>query len=82
MTTGQLTPEQRATAGDFLGEDRNWGFGLAIDQGGRYGWDGGLGTSWSSDPDDGTVAILMTQRLPPSWNVFQDFWTVAHQRRF
>lgn len=49
---------------------------------GRFGWDGGLGTSAHSDPAEGLVGILMTQRLwdsprvPP---VVQDFWTSAYQ---
>ena len=30
---------------------------------GRFGWDGGFGTSWSSDPKEDMVTILMTQRL-------------------
>jgi CubicO group peptidase (beta-lactamase class C family) len=84
MTADQLTPEQRAMAGDFLGEDRSWGFGLGVAAGGdrpggRYGWEGGLGTSWSTSPQDGSVAILMTQRLPPSWDVLVDFWALAHE---
>jgi CubicO group peptidase (beta-lactamase class C family) len=86
MTTDQLTPEQRAMGRDFLGEDRGWGFGLATvaprdGAPARYGWDGGLGTSWSTSPGDGTIAILMTQRLPPSWEVFSDFWAAAHGPR-
>ena len=28
---------------------------------GRYGWDGGLGTSWSCDPGEDLVGMLMTQ---------------------
>jgi hypothetical protein len=49
---------------------------------GRFGWDGGLGTSWYADPHEDLVGILMTQRawtspVPP--NVCQDFWTLAYQ---
>jgi len=29
---------------------------------GKFGWDGGLGTSWYSDPQEEMVTILMTQR--------------------
>ena len=51
-------------------DTRGWGFGVSIvtrrDQvsavPGRFGWDGGYGTSWASDPTEGMVAILMTQR--------------------
>jgi CubicO group peptidase (beta-lactamase class C family) len=89
MTTDQLTPEQRAASGAFLGESRGWGFGVAVITRrddvsavpGRYGWDGGFGTSWASDPKEDIVAILMTQRLwssprPPP--VSLDFWTSAY----
>ena len=49
---------------------------------GRYGWDGGLGTSWSSDPREEMVTILMTQRAwtsPSPPDVCLDFWTSAYQ---
>jgi len=90
MTTDQLTPEQKATAGIILGDNRGWGFGVSIilrreDVGaapGRFGWDGGMGTIWSSDPHENMVTILMTQRawpgpIPPP--VARDFLTSAYQ---
>ena len=45
---------------------------------GRFGWDGGYGTSWYSDPNAQLTGILLTQRVmdsptPPA--VFSDFWT-------
>jgi CubicO group peptidase (beta-lactamase class C family) len=48
----------------------------------RYGWDGGYGTSWASDPKEDLIGILMTQRLwdyagPPS--IHFDFWTSVYQ---
>ena len=48
---------------------------------GRYGWDGGYGTSWSSDPGEDLVAILMTQRMdfPLFSPVWLDFWMSAYQ---
>jgi CubicO group peptidase (beta-lactamase class C family) len=49
---------------------------------GRYGWNGGLGTTWDSDPREQMVTILMTQRAFTSPNpppVCQDFWTLAYQ---
>jgi CubicO group peptidase (beta-lactamase class C family) len=85
MTTDHQTPEQRAASDSirvFL-EGRGWGFGVSTITGddaavatpARYGWEGGLGTSWSSDPTEDRVGILMTQRLPPALPVFADFWT-------
>jgi CubicO group peptidase (beta-lactamase class C family) len=90
MTTDQLTAEQKAGAGFFLGDSRGWGFGVSLVTRrddvagipGRYGWDGGYGTSWATDPTEEMVAILMTQRLwdsPGPPNVYLDFWTSAYQ---
>jgi CubicO group peptidase (beta-lactamase class C family) len=49
---------------------------------GRFGWDGGFGTSAYSDPKNDFIGILMTQRMmdspePPA--VFKDFWTGAYR---
>lgn len=69
MTTNHLTPAQMAGAGPVLG-GRGWGFGMSvsvapgtapISVAGRYGWDGGYGTSWFNDPARDLVAIAMTQ---------------------
>jgi len=89
MTTDQLTPEQKAGTEIFFGEHSSWGFGVAITTrrtelwpAGRFGWDGGLGTSAYSDPREDMVGILMTQRLmdsPEPPRVFVDFWTSAYQ---
>ena len=90
MTTDQLTPEQRAGTGVFLESGRGWGFGVSIVLGrddvsavpGRFGWDGGYGTSWATDPKEELVGILMTQRLmdsPSAPGVVLDFWTSAYQ---
>jgi CubicO group peptidase (beta-lactamase class C family) len=49
---------------------------------GRFGWDGGLGTSWGSDPRENVVAILMTQAAwtsPSPPGVYLDFWTSVYQ---
>ena len=46
---------------------------------GRFGWDGGLGTSGYADPREGMVAILMAQRMPPSADLYSDFWTSVYQ---
>ncbi|MEU4395403.1 serine hydrolase domain-containing protein [Kribbella sp. NPDC023855] len=66
MTTDQLTAEQRAAAVGFLGPDAGWGFGVSVG-GGRYGWAGGLGTLWSTAPDQRTVVLLLTQRAIWTW---------------
>src|SRR6266545_3897683 len=91
MTTDQLTPEQKAVSGFYPGyfDSRGWGFGVSVITRrddlaavpGRFGWDGGLGTSWYSDPREDMVAILMTQRsaFPLFSGVYLDFWTSAYQ---
>ena len=92
MTTDQLTSAQKA-ASDFVPgfwTTRGWGFGMSVVTArdnlwsvpGRYGWDGGLGTSWYADPAEEMTGVLMTQSAwtspnPPS--VCVDFWTSAYQ---
>jgi CubicO group peptidase (beta-lactamase class C family) len=90
MTTDQLTPEQKAVSSLVPGffDSHGWGFGVSVITRrddiaavpGRYGWDGGLGTSWYSDPREDMVTILMTQcawTSPSPPNVY--FWTSAYQ---
>ena len=92
MTTDQLMPEQKAVSGLVSGyfDSHGWGFGMSVvtrrddiaSVPGRYGWDGGMGTSWYSDPTEEMVTILMTQQSwtsPSPPNVCLDFWTSANQ---
>jgi CubicO group peptidase (beta-lactamase class C family) len=86
MTTDQLTSEQRRrtvwTPGFF--DTHGWGFGVAMDiaeHPGQYGWDGGFGTTWRTDPREDLVAILMTQvgmTSPEGPQIFRDFYTLAY----
>jgi CubicO group peptidase (beta-lactamase class C family) len=89
MTTNQITPEQQAASVTFLGDDRGWGLGMAVgirrgsiaSRPGRFGWDGGYGTSWAVDPAEDLVGILLTQRMWDSAGgprIFHDFWTLAY----
>lgn len=87
MTTDQLTTAQKETAGMFLGENRGWGFGMSVitkrddlsSVPGRFGWDGGYGTSWYADPAEEMVCILMTQVRGFPSGIYSDFWTSAYQ---
>jgi CubicO group peptidase (beta-lactamase class C family) len=92
MITDQLTPAQKAASPFSPGfwDTHGWGFGVAMVTRrdgptavpGRFGWDGGYGTSWASDPAEDMVAILMTQRLwtsPSPPGVYLDFWTSTYQ---
>lgn len=89
MTSDQLTPEQRAGSEIFFGSHSSWGLGMAVDIArkdifhtpGRFGWTGGFGTSAYTDPAEGMIGIVFTQRLmdsPEPPKVFTDFWTLAY----
>jgi CubicO group peptidase (beta-lactamase class C family) len=89
MTSDQLTPQHREGAEIFFGSNRSWGFGMAVDTKrdelfrtpGRFGWDGGLGTSAYIDPVEGVIGILFTQRMmdsPQPPPVFSDFWNLVY----
>jgi CubicO group peptidase (beta-lactamase class C family) len=90
MTSDQLLPEQRKGAEIFFGGHSSWGFCMGVNiqrekawmVPGRFGWDGGFGTSAYSDPKNDFIGILLTQRLmdspePPA--VFDDFWLHAYR---
>jgi CubicO group peptidase (beta-lactamase class C family) len=90
MTSDQLLPEQKVGSELFFSDNRGWGFGLSVftrrdhlcNLPGRFGWEGGYGTSWYSDPREGLTGILLTQRLmdsPQAPALMTDFWTSAYQ---
>lgn len=89
MTTDQLSLDQKAKSDFYPGfwEGRGWGFGLTIITGadevsaapGRFGWDGGYGTSWYADPGAGMTAVMMSQRLIPPETMHSDFWRAVYQ---
>ena len=87
MTTDQLTAEQRAGAGLFLAGDRGWGLGVSVlvertdlsSNPGRFGWDGGYGTSWHADPAEELTAIILTQVLTFPGGLYENFWTSVYQ---
>ncbi|MBP2369041.1 serine hydrolase domain-containing protein [Pseudonocardia parietis] len=80
LTTDRLTPAQRADGAMFL-DGAGWGLGMAVEADGRYGWDGGLGTGWRSDPSTGIVSLLLTQVLwagPEGPELIHTFRAAAH----
>jgi CubicO group peptidase (beta-lactamase class C family) len=90
MTTNQIVADEKRESQLFLGNTRGWGFGLSVFTGvddpeaklGRFGWDGGYGTSWYSDPQAQLTGILLTQRVmdsPKPPPVFTDFWTTLSE---
>ena len=64
MCSDQLTAAQKRRGGLGPGffDGRSWGFGQAVLDGGAFGWDGGLGTSWLVDPAHELTVIVLTQR--------------------
>jgi CubicO group peptidase (beta-lactamase class C family) len=92
MTTDHLTAEQKAVSGLGPGffDNHGWGLGVCVTTRradvagsiGQFGWAGGFGTYWCSDPREDMVGILLTQRawtspIPP--DVCRDFCTLAYQ---
>ncbi len=80
MTTSRVGPIDVGGMG--------WGLGIGVRdrdepggrQAGSYGWDGGLGTSWWTDPASAVIAVLLTNQMWPSPQppaVFTDFWAAA-----
>ena len=82
MTSNHITTSQRGPASAMFLENRGWGMGVSValppdddwSRPGRYGWEGGLGTSWFNDPRTSVCAILVSQRFPPAFELFTDFW--------
>ena len=90
MMSDQLTDEQKKGSELFFGHGASWGMGGAVvtrrtdifATPGRFGWDGGYGTSAHLDPAEDMVGILLTQRMmdsPQPPRVSRDFWTSAYQ---
>jgi CubicO group peptidase (beta-lactamase class C family) len=89
MTRDHLTAAQRASASIFLGQHGGWGYCMAAPGPTRagppepsgYGWNGGTGTVWTTDPDYGLTGIVLSTRAmtspePPAHMV--DFWDAAY----
>lgn len=92
MTRDHLTPAQKATSGLVPGfwDTHGWGFCMSVITRqddlmggvGSFGWSGGMGTAWTSDPSEEMVTILLTQQAwtsPAPPEVCLDCWTSAYQ---
>lgn len=91
MTADQLTAEQKARS-PWLPDwwvSHGWGWGVGTvtrryattSTPGQYGWDGGFGTTWRTDPGEEMIAILMTQVgmiNPNGPSFFRDFYTSVY----
>lgn len=92
LMTMDHTPEALKSGPDaamFFQTGGGWGFqaGVATRRThswtniGRFGWDGGYGTSGYTDPREGLIGILLTQRMmdsPQPQAHYVDFWTAAY----
>jgi len=86
MTSNRLGPElgTSASARVFL-SGGGWGYGVEVVTPAhgaritRYGWGGGLGTTWYSFPDRDLAVVLLTQRLPPAEALIDSFWRTIHE---
>jgi CubicO group peptidase (beta-lactamase class C family) len=94
MRRDRTTARDKAENPWFFGAEGQSGWGLmmsvpaegaltaATDGSPRgYGWDGGSGTTWRTDPATGLTGILLTQRMmtsPAPPEVFRDFWAAAY----
>ena len=88
MTTDALTAGQRADAMMLLGPNLSWGLQVGLDlapswagaTAGRFGWDGGTGTSGWVDPGADLVAVLLTNRAMPGPRAApQAFWQALYR---
>jgi CubicO group peptidase (beta-lactamase class C family) len=89
MTRDQLTPDQKRDADLFPNffATQGWGYGVSVVTAsdevsatpGRYGWFGGFGTYWYSDPARDFVGLLLTPRMFDETSPAQDFWKAAYQ---
>jgi CubicO group peptidase (beta-lactamase class C family) len=93
MRRETTTARDRAENPWFFGEHSGWGLMMSVPATGvdqttvpdgtarGYGWDGGSGTVWRTDPATGLTGILLTQRMmtsPEPTEVAKDFWTAAY----
>jgi len=94
MLRDRTSPRDKAENPWFFGAGGHSGWGLmmsvpaegalAVEADGMprgYGWDGGSGTTWRTDPATGLTGILLTQRMmtsPEPPEVTRDFWAAAY----
>lgn len=88
MTTDQLTAAQRASSSPAPDGSVGWGLGLGVRAVrtesaavGTYGWNGGLGSVWATDPAVDLTGVLLTNEAwaspaPPA--IVDDFWRCAY----
>jgi len=93
MLRDRTTARDKAENPWFFGEHLGWGLMMSVPVAGvdprsvpaglprGYGWEGGSGTAWRTDPACGLTGILLTQRTmtsPEPPQVARDFWSAAY----
>jgi CubicO group peptidase (beta-lactamase class C family) len=89
LTTDTLGEAASAMAHEFLEPDIAWGMGFGVDRTarfrgshpGRFGWDGGTGTSLWVDPASGVGGVLLTRQgmgTPEPPEYLDAFWRSVH----
>jgi CubicO group peptidase (beta-lactamase class C family) len=93
MLRERTTARDRAENPWFFGQHLGWGLMMSVPAAGAdprtvpdgmprgYGWEGGSGTAWRTDPATGLTGILLTQRMmtsPEPPEVARDFWSAAY----
>jgi CubicO group peptidase (beta-lactamase class C family) len=88
MTSDSLDDRARRDAQQMIGPGGSWGLQTEVDLAadepwmvpGRFGWDGGTGTTAYVDPSRELTGILFTQRAMtgPTYD-FAAFWTAVHR---
>ncbi|MFL6161997.1 MAG: serine hydrolase domain-containing protein [Jatrophihabitantaceae bacterium] len=71
MTSESITPPQRAEVAQLMGPGTSWGLCVGLDLAarepwmspGRFGWNGGSGTTAYVDPSRQLTAVLLTPRM-------------------
>jgi CubicO group peptidase (beta-lactamase class C family) len=49
---------------------------------GRYGWSGGYGTDWMTDPSEGLILIVLSQVSDLLWGgALPEFIKLAYEKR-
>jgi CubicO group peptidase (beta-lactamase class C family) len=93
MLRERTTARDRAENPWFFGQHLGWGLTMSVPAAGvdpqtvpdgtprGYGWEGGSGTAWRTDPATGLTGILLTLRMmtsPEPPEVARDFWSAAY----
>jgi CubicO group peptidase (beta-lactamase class C family) len=88
MTRDRMTAQDRAENRIFVGDHSGWGLMVLVPAAdgssgvpGGFGWEGGGGTAWRTDPSTGLTGILLTQRMvtsPEPTELVKDFWAAAY----